>query len=377
MGEQRYRETLAGYLQARMEYEVRIDLSKGCFRLPDNPCKYRFAEVIGGYAAAALTGLEAQVLRTVHKPPLVRVRTLKGMAGSDLLAVYLFCQSGVNLLEFDRPEMRSDIHRLFGIGLNDDVDAMIDSGFFHFPQKSERYGLWFRFREAYDAVLARPRNTVMRRGPAAEGAEWEVEFLAEPELPMDAAAQELRAMHEAMLWDAYESYKKPLMQMFFSFTGSLALSEELFQDTFVRAFRKIDGFDGRSSISTWLYRIAVNIGKDYNRNLKRTDFGLLSEAQEDRICDGDQNPLQIALSREGIELVQRCMGSLTEEHQEMLDLRLAGLAYDEIARAVGIPRGTVMSRLHHARKNLRAALAEEGLCLDGILEDLIVENGSE
>lgn len=131
------------------------------------------------------------------------------------------------------------------------------------------------------------------------------------------------------------------------------------QETFFRAYRKINSFHGESSFYTWLYRIAVNMAIDAQRRLKRSalDFresmdGILQERNEvakDAFADLHDKQLRVKLSQ--------AINDLTPEHRAVIVLRtLEGLSYKEIGEILDCSEGTVMSRLHYARKKLQEKL---------------------
>lgn len=125
---------------------------------------------------------------------------------------------------------------------------------------------------------------------------------------------------------------------------------EVTQETFVRAWRALGRFRCDAPFFPWLYAIARN------RCLSKLGRGGPHSSQLDEGMPGDDR----AASR--VELrqdVARALASLSPEHREVIILRhFEELSYAEIAHAMGIPVGTVMSRLHHARKALAARLHE-------------------
>jgi RNA polymerase sigma-70 factor (ECF subfamily) len=135
---------------------------------------------------------------------------------------------------------------------------------------------------------------------------------------------------------------------------------EVAQETFFRAFRKINTFHGGSSFYTWLYRIAVNISIDTQRRQKRNplDFrdkldGLL-EAQNAVAKD----PFSDVQDKELREKLVAAINDLTPEHKAVIVLRtIEGLSYKDIGEILGCSEGTVMSRLHYARKKLQQKLS--------------------
>lgn len=134
---------------------------------------------------------------------------------------------------------------------------------------------------------------------------------------------------------------------------------EVAQETFLRAYRKIGGFQGGSSFYTWIYRIGVNLAIDAQRRQKRNPLefrermdGLL-ESQDEVARD----PFADVHDRELRENLIQALNELTPEHKAVIVLRtIEGLSYKDIGAILGCSEGTVMSRLHYARKKLHDKL---------------------
>ena len=135
---------------------------------------------------------------------------------------------------------------------------------------------------------------------------------------------------------------------------------EVAQETFFRAYRKINSFQGGSSFYTWIYRIAVNLAIDAQRRQKRNplDFresmdGLL-ESQGEMARD----PFADVHDKELRQNLISAINDLTPEHKAVIVLRtIEGLSYKDIGEILGCSEGTVMSRLHYARKKLQDKLS--------------------
>ncbi len=156
-------------------------------------------------------------------------------------------------------------------------------------------------------------------------------------------------------------------------------AEDVVQETFVKAFLSLGQFKGESSFYTWLYRICFNMAIDIRRKASRrggthlefkehtgVNRAAVQEGARETGGGGLANHSQNvegphdALARKELgRKIQEVLGELSEEHRAVITLReVDGLDYEEIAQAIGVPKGTVMSRLFYARKALQKALEE-------------------
>jgi len=142
------------------------------------------------------------------------------------------------------------------------------------------------------------------------------------------------------------------------------------QEAFVKVYKYLDHFKGDASFYTWLYRITVNICIDIIR--KRAGAG--GEAVEfDETLPMDvseanigalgsrlgTNPQKSALRRELAEKIQEALATVPEKHRAILLLReIEGMSYEDLSRTLDIPKGTVMSRLFHARAKVQKILSQ-------------------
>ncbi|XZE43480.1 RNA polymerase sigma factor [Pirellulaceae bacterium SH467] len=163
-------------------------------------------------------------------------------------------------------------------------------------------------------------------------------------------------------------YERPVFQSVFAFLGNRQEAEDVTQDVFVTAFRKIASFEYRASFLTWLRRIAFNQCVDARRKSKSrrtTSVDFEIEPQRDSQVS---SPDRVAQGNELIDRVRGAIDTLAEEQRTIILLRdIDGLDYSEIAGLLDIPVGTVRSRLHRARCELREVMEKRGLqnLLDG------------
>lgn len=148
--------------------------------------------------------------------------------------------------------------------------------------------------------------------------------------------------------------------------GDHDLAADATQTTFVRAYRSLHTFRMSSSFTTWLYRIVSNVCLDLVRQRKRQDQSLTLDSPDDdpqserEIPDERAEPERMIIEDELQRAVHLAMQQLRPEHRVVLTLYdLAGFSYDDIGAMLGLPLGTVKSRLNRARLALREELSRD------------------
>ena len=161
-----------------------------------------------------------------------------------------------------------------------------------------------------------------------------------------------------------ERYQRKIYAVLLGMLHDHEAAWETAQETFVRALQGLEGFKGDASFYTWLYRIAMNLAIDHQRHeRRRPTVGVSDETVEAQETLQEelrrQDPFRFVKNREIGERVRAAIDELTPEHRAVILLReVEGLSYDEISRVMQCAKGTVMSRLHYARKKLQAALKD-------------------
>ncbi|MFT3927392.1 MAG: sigma-70 family RNA polymerase sigma factor [Myxococcales bacterium] len=146
-------------------------------------------------------------------------------------------------------------------------------------------------------------------------------------------------------------------------------AHDVVQEAFVKVHRHLATFQGASSFYTWLYRITMNLAIDHLRRKKvarQVDFDE-SLKRDDEIEDPmnlapvltNSDPGKTHSRKELASKIQGALGTLPEIHRQCILLReVEGLSYEEIAQIMKVPKGTIMSRLFHARRKMQTALAD-------------------
>jgi RNA polymerase sigma-70 factor (ECF subfamily) len=155
-------------------------------------------------------------------------------------------------------------------------------------------------------------------------------------------------------------YKDRLYSTLYRLTGRPEDADDLLQDAFLRAFEKLDRFQGDSSFYTWIYRIAVNLALSDRRRRKLPGRAPATLGIGGPEPAGDPEHSDPALPVERAEreaLIQAALDGLQPDHRAVVVMsHIDGLRYEEIAEVLDIPVGTVRSRLHRAREVLRDRL---------------------
>ena len=163
----------------------------------------------------------------------------------------------------------------------------------------------------------------------------------------------------------------PLMNQLFGaalgMTRNRADAEDLVQETYLKAYQKFHQYQPGTNIKAWLYRILTNTYITSYRKAQRSPKRASSDTVEDWQLADAASHSEVGLKSAEVEALESlpssqlpdALDSLSEEHRMVVLMAdVEGMSYKEIAEELGVPMGTVMSRLNRARKNLRSALAD-------------------
>lgn len=149
-------------------------------------------------------------------------------------------------------------------------------------------------------------------------------------------------------------HARGVLNVIYRMCGDAQVAEDAAQETFIRAWAHLGSFRVDSSLRNWLYRIALNTATDMLRKEKRTLTGALEGFH---LADPQLGPEGLFIQEERTAVVQRAIQTLPDASRAVLVLKeYEGLSYHEIADALDIPIGTVMSRLNYARRLLKEKL---------------------
>ena len=178
-----------------------------------------------------------------------------------------------------------------------------------------------------------------------------------------ALVQRARTGDHDAFRELVERYQRKIAALALGMLRSREDALDIVQETFTKAYQSLDRFKGDAAFYTWVYRIAYNLCVDHQRRAaKGPQIGL--DAEEDAPsarADGPHpdEPFARARDAEIARRVRAAIQDLTPDHRAVILLReLEGLSYAEISQVLECPKGTVMSRLHYARRQLQRRLRE-------------------
>ena len=176
----------------------------------------------------------------------------------------------------------------------------------------------------------------------------------------------LRAGDRAEFARLVETYSPAIYRLAIKMLENTQDAEDILQETFIKAFRHLNTFDGRSSLSTWLYRIATN---EALMALRRRKVNLVSLDEPDETLEQEQEPLQIVdwccmpeeelMSAEARQYLDRAIDELSPNLRVVFILRdMEGLSTQEVGEVLSLSETAVKTRLSRARLRLRELLSE-------------------
>ena len=197
-------------------------------------------------------------------------------------------------------------------------------------------------------TLGPPSDPASRRRPAAAGEDEERrrDLLARIATGDRSALAALHGLEH-----------RPLLAYLHAMTGDAGLAEEVAQDTFLAAWRGASAFAGRATVRSWLFAIACRRAADSLRTAGHPTLRLLPLDDARDAPSGAPDPADLAIAAATRAEIAAAIDRLGPLHREILLLTFGhGLSYPELAETLGIPLGTVKSRLNHAKRALRPLL---------------------
>lgn len=178
----------------------------------------------------------------------------------------------------------------------------------------------------------------------------------------------LRERDERAFNELVRAYELRVFRLVYRMLGRRDEAEDMVQEVFVQVFKAIDSFRGESKVSTWIYRIAVNLCKNRSKYLSRRrsstqdelelQFEATALQQARGVTAGEAaGPDQLLQGYQLERVMKVCIQGLDPDFREVLVLRdIEDLPYEEIMEITGLPEGTVKSRIHRARGMLKQSV---------------------
>jgi RNA polymerase sigma-70 factor, ECF subfamily len=213
----------------------------------------------------------------------------------------------------------------------------------------------FRTSDVQTLRFACPSNVTRTERPAALRMTW-----TDEELVAKSISGDTDSFNELIL-----RWERPIYALAYRQIGREEDARDVCQETFLRAYRALGGFRGQAKFSSWLYRIALNLCRDWVRRERRAHFVQPPEDAELTDLAAEQEPsesIEDLVVRHDLALaVERAMKKLPEEQRMAIVLKeYHGLTFQEIADLIGCPLSTVKTRLYQGLTVLRRELASSG-----------------
>ncbi len=178
-----------------------------------------------------------------------------------------------------------------------------------------------------------------------------------------ALIQRAQSGEKAAFRELVERHQRRAFAIAFALVKDEEDAREVVQEAFVRVFRGLGQFHGGSSFFTWLYRIVTNLSIDVIRRPQRRDTALDESVEIEESDDAPlariegANPLEHIHRQQLHSQIESALAELPAYHRGVIVMReVQGMSYEEMAEAMGVSKGTIMSRLFHARRKLQKAL---------------------
>ncbi|RKX17721.1 MAG: hypothetical protein DRP35_10450 [Candidatus Zixiibacteriota bacterium] len=171
---------------------------------------------------------------------------------------------------------------------------------------------------------------------------------------------EIKSGNKKALKMLVEKHKKMAYQVALGIVGNRDDAHDISQEAFIRVYRSINSYDESKPFIPWFYTIITNLCRTWLRKRTNRENKTVDIDDNSYLMVTDKTPETNLIQKEIIQNLNIALAKLPFEDKEIISLQhFRGMSYDEIARLLNIPRGTVMSRLYYARKKLARLLMED------------------
>ncbi|UCD63790.1 MAG: RNA polymerase sigma factor [Candidatus Zixiibacteriota bacterium] len=174
------------------------------------------------------------------------------------------------------------------------------------------------------------------------------------EMDSDAALiLDIKSGSKTALGKLVERHKKLAYRLALGLVGNKDDAYDISQEAFMRIYRSAKTYDSSQPFMPWFYTIIANLCRTWLRRRSSQERRMVSVDDVGYLLAATDNPESSLVKQESVECLRKALMELPFDDREIITLQhFRGMSYDEIARLLGIPRGTVMSRLYYARKKL-------------------------
>lgn len=171
--------------------------------------------------------------------------------------------------------------------------------------------------------------------------------------------EELQAGDISAFETIFQDYRRMVFKTAYLMTGRKEEAEDILQEVFVSVWRSRNTFNPKKGkLTTWIYRITVNQCLSRRRKKKPALLSLEEKSIDLPDMKPEEQPEEVLVTKLEYERLMKAMNALDSKHRSVLILRYFNdLSYNEIAQVIGVPLGTVKSRINHALKSLREQLS--------------------
>ncbi len=157
-----------------------------------------------------------------------------------------------------------------------------------------------------------------------------------------------------------DKYRDNVYGMAFRFTNNSSDAQDLSQEIFIKAFKNLHRFNGRSKFSTWLYRLSYNLCIDWTRSNKHRPAAVDLSEYDNELAESRAGPEESLMVKQRRQALRQAIYGLKDKYRNILILfYFQGLSYEEIAGIMEIPVKTVETQLYRARKQLKKSFSYE------------------
>ncbi|MDR1940836.1 MAG: sigma-70 family RNA polymerase sigma factor [Endomicrobium sp.] len=161
-----------------------------------------------------------------------------------------------------------------------------------------------------------------------------------------------------------ERYQSHVYSYVMSITKDNEISNDVFQEVFIKAFKKLNAYHDENKFKNWLFTLARNITMDYYRKNSARHLPLEVQNEDelsliDTLSDNNPQPIDIAIANERADMLNEALNRLSPEERELIALK-DSLTFQEIAQMQNKPIGTLLSKFNRALNKLKKILTQEG-----------------